>query len=467
MPQEPYIVRARVIRVGTIADHPRMLAALFLAQASIAVLLLAMLMPPFENSDEFNHYDRADQIASGGLLAIRYAGPTTSGGIVDRGIKHVDDIIGIIRFHPERKVTGDMLRRVGTIGWGDRAPTTFANTAIYAPPLYLPAAAGIWIGKAFNLSIVRTLLLSRTFTGLSALLPAAVAITLAGRAAPLLLVLLTLPMSLSLLASVSQDGPMLASAALAVGLAKRAGRSSAALVWLCICLSLLGLGRPAYTPFAVLPLLLPDLAWRRRLLASGLILLPILFWSVLVASETMINASPSSGVDARMQLEGLLAHPWRVVTLGRAVLTTYQGMEGRSFFVEFVGMLGWIDVALPDWFYRLAGVVLFLAIVTAATRPVPSIPPLAQGVMFVAVLAAVGTIFLLEYLTWTPVGLPFIEGVQGRYFLPIALVLVLCLPSLRHPLFHRADSIVRLLLMGFPLLSVVVTISSVVRRYYL
>ena len=444
-----------------------MLASLFLAQSVIAVLLLAMLVPPFENSDEFNHYDRADQIASGGLLAIRYAGPNTSGGIVDRGINRVDDIVGIIRFHPERKVTGEMLRRAGAIGWGDQEPVTFANTAIYAPPLYLPAVLGIWIGKAFKLSIMRTLILSRALTGFSALLPAAAAIALAGRAAPLLLVLLTLPMSLSLLASVSQDGPMLACAALTVGIARRARCLGAALVWLCVCLALLGLGRPAYAPFAVLPILLPDLPWRRRVLASGLILLPILFWSVLVASETMINASPSSGVDARMQLGGLLAHPWRVITLARAALTTHQGMEGRSFFVEFVGMLGWIDVSLPGWFYPLAGAVLALATTTVMMQRTAPMPSPAQGIFFVAILAAVGAIFLLEYLTWTPVGLPIIEGVQGRYFLPVAIVLVLCLPSLPCPFSRHTNDVALLLLLGFPTISVVVTVSSIVRRYYI
>ena len=454
-------------RLVTIANCPRALAALFLTQASIAILLLAMLVPPFENSDEFNHYDRADQIASGALVATRYAGPTTSGGVVDRGIDRVDDIVGIVRFHPERKVTGDMLRRAGAIGWGDRASVTFANTAIYAPLLYLPGVLGIWIGKMSGSSIVHTLILSRAMMGISALVPAAVAIAMAGEAAPLLLVLLALPMSLSLFAAVSQDGPMLAAAALTVGLASRGGRSGAALIGLCVCLGLLAIGRPAYAPFAILPLLLRDLPWRRRLLASILVMLPILFWSVLVASKIMINASPSRDIDVGMQLHGLLAHPGRVMTLARAALTTYQGMEGRSYFVEFVGMLGWIDVALPAWFYWLAGAILMLAMATAMVRLAAPIPLLAQGTLFAAALSAAMAIFLLEYLTWTPVGMPIIEGVQGRYFLPVALVLVLCLPALRRSSLRSLADPVRPLLACFPTLSIVVTISSVVHRYYL
>jgi uncharacterized membrane protein len=38
-------------------------------------------------------------------------------------------------------------------------------------------------------------------------------------------------------------------------------------------------------------------------------------------------------------------------------------------------------------------------------------------------------IFGIEYLTWTAPGSPVVEGVQGRYFLPLAAVFSLSIPG--------------------------------------
>jgi len=46
-----------------------------------------------------------------------------------------------------------------------------------------------------------------------------------------------------------------------------------------------------------------------------------------------------------------------------------------------------------------------------------------------AILLAVGAVFFSLYVIWTPVGAPVIDGVQGRYFLPIAPFLAVAFPA--------------------------------------
>lgn len=75
--------------------------------------------------------------------------------------------------------------------------------------------------------------------------------------------------------------------------------------------------------------------------------------------------------------------------------------------------------------------------------------------------------FLLEYLTWTPVGQAWVVGVQGRYFLPVAMFLPFMLPAMRNGLPAGNARLPRVALATFPIVSGVVTIVSVVRRYYL
>lgn len=80
-----------------------------------------------------------------------------------------------------------------------------------------------------------------------------------------------------------------------------------------------------------------------------------------------------------------------------------------------------------------------------------------------ALLAAILLIFLLEYLSWTALGAGFVDGVQGRYFLPIALFLPCLLPAL--PAWACRTLLVPV--MAFPALSIAITVHSLVLRYYL
>ncbi len=450
---------------------PQTLALLFLAQVAPCLLLIANLIPPFQGPDEFNHMKRAEQIASGQWLATRYDGPQTSGGKVDRGIDQVDAIIRAVRFHPEMKVSRAMLDQAAQIRWGERARLTFANTAIYAPFLYLPAATAIRAAKIAGASISRSLVLARLSTGLTSAAVAAAAIAISGEAAPLLLVLLSLPMSLSLFAAVSQDGPMLAAAALAAALALRLSKKSgppprAELSGLCIALALLVLGRPAYAPLALVLLLLP-MTLRARLFCVCSVLFPTAIWSLLTAKLTIINTEAHRGVHPFEQLAGLALHPARLLGLAWHAATDRQGMEGLPFRDEFIGVLGWQDVVLPGWFYGLAGWALAFGILACSAKQRRWFSWRGRYALAALILASAASVFLLEYLTWTPVGFPWIEGVQGRYFLPIAFFVPCVLPAMRSRWLVRLAGPATLLLLAFPAVSASVTIASIVSRYYI
>jgi uncharacterized membrane protein len=454
------------------ATHPRRLAFQFFFQCSVAVLILALLVPPFENPDEFNHANRVDQISQGGLIATRFNGKRTSGGVVDTGINRIDAIIGPIRFHPERKVTRAMMLEARAIRWGARAPTTFANTSIYAPFLYMPAVVGVWLGKTLGLSITRSFVVARAISGLVCVLLASMAIAFADEAAVFLFIVLSLPMSVFLFASVSQDGPMLAMAAGAIALLsvlqKRPERAGCfCLIALCICLAALGIGRPAYATFCVVPLLLPRTGLRQRIVASAVSLCAVAVWSLVAAHWTMINAEAFRAVDPKAQIFALIRHPATVWTLATSVVTGAQGMEGSSFFREMVGILGWQDVILPDFFYGIAGCVLAGATVVSLARSTNLLPWWAMGVAALAGAGAIFLIFLLEYVSWTPVGFPIVQGVQGRYFLPVLLFLPAMLPALRNAIYRRVCAPITVVLLIFPLVSVAVTVAAVVHRYYL
>ncbi|GBR04806.1 DUF2142 domain-containing protein [Acetobacter oeni] len=459
---------------ATQTARPRTLALLYFCCALIAISLLTLIVPPFENSDEFNHFSREDQILSGTLIARRTGSPPQSGGVVDLGINRLDAIYGVIRGHPEMKVTPDMAARGAAIRMGERGFQPFSNTTIYSPLLYIPGAAGLAAARLMHVNVARALELSRFTNGLTCIVLASLAIALAGGGAAFLTVVLSLPMTLSLFASVSQDGLIICAAALATcgllralntaGSSLRAGWQTPAALF--AALTLMSLGRPAYAPLLLAPLLLATTATRRRLMwfcaaSVGLIGL----WSVIVRAFVLVPLWAASSPGR--QLSNLLHHPLLLPRLVIAAFSDHQGMEGLPFRDEMTGVLGWLDTPLPGWFYDFALVALAGTLIIAAQpRGATPVTPFRRVGNAILPAGAVALIFLLEYLTFTPVGEAFIVGVQGRYFLPLLPFLLLPLWRQQYVPPQTVRTAITCLVPFWLVIASVTCLHTVLVRYY-
>ena len=138
-----------------------------------------------------------------------------------------------------------------------------------------------------------------------------------------------------------------------------------------------------------------------------------------------------------------------------------QWREGCPYCREAVGVLGWLDTPLPNPYYALTGLVLLAAF--RGSRAPGSFDARRRAAVAGLVAAAVGAVFVLQYLSWSPIGSRTIEGVQGRYFLPLVPFLGLALPQGR----VRLPSWALGALCFYPALSIAVTLRAIVLRYYL
>ncbi|TLU73089.1 DUF2142 domain-containing protein [Lichenicoccus roseus] len=450
--------------LGTLSKRPDLLAALFCAYATMAVIVLALLMPPFQAADELTQFERADQVALGALVATATPDGST-GGRIDRAIPAAGALFDGIRFHPEHKVNRPMLDAAGAIAWkpAGRGKVPFPNTAIYPPVLYGPAAIAIDVGRITRLSVPRTLALARLVAGASSIAIAVLAIAGAGEMAPFLFTLLCLPMPLALFASVSQDGPMIALATLAASRLRAVFRHQGrGLVVACLALALVLMARPPYLPVACILLAPPALSMRRRLAAFAAVILPTVCWSVVARHWSQL---PASAVAISRQLHALGAAPWRFpeVVANSIADDVHAGLNwGR----EFIGVLGWLDTPLPLPYYAAAGAVLLAALASSCPQELPALPGRVRLAVACCIAAACLAILFFQYLSWTPTGARFIEGVQGRYFLPLALLSPLVLPRLRMPA-SRLRATIRIVLCIVPAFSIALVVRAIVWRYYL
>jgi uncharacterized membrane protein len=299
---------------------------------------------------------------------------------------------------------------------------------------------------------------------------AVIALLLMPYARAALFSVLALPMTLHQFASASQDAMLISLTALVAALAARALHQRrplrrGELIALCGLIAAVAMSRPPMLA-AVLIFLAPGLADNRRwprtgLLSAAAVSLIVLAWIGYVA----IYASNTQGhlqtpVYPLRQLVPLLERPLHFFTL---VGETWR-ISGENLTRHFIGELGWFEVILPAAYYRFMLVVLACALAAALLERSAVRWP-ARATIGAAVAAGGLGLLLILYLTWTPQGWEYIEGPQGRYFLPLALLLCAGLPALGWGAAPRV--VLTCFVAAAPLVTLAVVPWAVIERYYL
>jgi len=451
----------------------RSLAVCFALYGLIAAGFSAFNVPPFQGPDEPAHFYRSEQLSRGQLIGRRF-GDGQSGARIDSAIVAAVWPFVPVMHYTEKKVNSGMYA-AAAVPWSRHYEwVDFSNSVVYPPLFYLPAALGIRIGKFTHLTVPHTLYVARLCTALAAIAISFFAIWIAGTAAPWLFFVLSLPMSLHLMSAVTQDALMIACSALAAALIAIARQrdqpvSLPVLAAICALLAFVCMSRPPYLALAILPLALPGLSLRRGAAAIGSIVGLSLSWIALASWLALIKVRTDT--DPSGQIYWMLDHPIAAVS----VLVRSMGVEASPLLDMFIGYLGWLDTPLPDLFLTTAGWGLLLAAIVSAGRLTDRGESqggwrnvMAPLVVVAAVFGGVALLFVIQYLNWTPVGGGLVEGLQGRYFIPLAL---LAAPIFtRIPVPTRAIPLQRLAILAiaiFPIVSLSVVMRAVTLRYYL
>jgi uncharacterized membrane protein len=270
------------------------------------------------------------------------------------------------------------------------------------------------------------------------------ALWLAERGRLLLLITLSLPMTIWLAGSVSQDGLAIAITVLGVALLTRDSRAA---FWCgCAALAVLVLQKPPFLPLAILPLVMEG-PFTRRLAGAASVAVPGLLWSVAVAALVSVPLLPGPpyhpgplwpgdpqrlfrSAIASAQIMVILHHPLHVALLP----VTSGGPALRFLWLQFIGFLGQLSIRLPKALYTLWSAAILSGIAALLASPrAPGQRWFTAPLAALAVLGSIELIFLALYLTWTPVGMDRVDGIQGRYFIPLLPILLFVVPGTRLP----------------------------------
>ena len=417
-------------------------AFLYLVLSLLGVIPLVLLTPPFQVPDEPQHLFRAYQLSELDLRSVVQAG--SAGAVLPSSLVELADrFLGSRAIHTSRPVNPSPLNN--TLGAlripldpGRREFTDFTGAAFYSPLPYLPQVAAVFIGRLAGFGPLGLLYAARLANGLTALLIVTAALRVLPVGGMALFVLGLLPMVLFQFASASPDAAVISTAFLFTAIAMRARFrrhwSGMEVGVACLAGAVFCSLKPVYAPLLMIGL---PAALRRvsagHVLAVHAVLVAVVLgttalWQTYSSSSLVL---PFEGTNLSAQLAGIMAHP------GPFAMTVARTLWWNTpfFFHSMIGQLGWLTIKLPAIMYLMPVAALLVCMLLGSRAQEPRIG-LVEAAWQSVLLGASGLlIFVALYLYCTPVGLGVVNGVQGRYFLPlaglVAVVLSATIPSLR------------------------------------
>ena len=430
--------------------------------------VLTFLTPFLQIPDEPAHLCRAYQISEGVFLSPAHT--------MDNGKRTLTaDVPAVLILHKytANPFSGDKRYSVDDIKFlmsepiaNRRTAYIGGNTGQYSPLVYFPQAMAAYIARSLGAVTAGQIFYAMRF---GAILFVALCIFLSIRLYPekglLIFLLSMMPMFLAEAASVSADAVTYGVCFLATSYLLALGRNKEKLrvhqMILLLLLSIaVGLAKQVYGTILLLYFLMPyeKLETRKRYMFFGLLLLVVCIsssmgWTYVSTIQKGIDIADVSRADVRGQVQFVLTHPIKVCWI--LLRTSIIALPKLA--ATFIGILGYLKLRLPIWFYPLWAVLIYFG----AKYGSVSFTMRQKLLILFGSLSTLVAIFMYEYLTWTiPVGALKVEGLQGRYFIPIAFMFSLPLARCKQ-LQHE-----RMIALASGILSVVVTITSTFLYFY-
>jgi uncharacterized membrane protein len=450
-----------------------------------------LLLPPFQNPDEPAHFFRAYQLSLGHWEANRHENMlgdwvacTVHGDVhrlMDLCIKQDQRISPTSWWREARQSVA--LRRTGSdpLVWAN-----FPNTALYAPIPYIPQIVGILVSYWTGGGVFLSLYLGRFFALLIGVVAIAYALrnlALAGESRLAFGIVACLPMTFHQVASLSADSVLFSAsfALFATFVRLRKSCSSAPFAGYLVLAFLLSSIKFFYglIGLMILPSLwLKEDSWWRKWMHSGAVLaaslVPAVLWSLLVKDSFVVMRSDVF-VEPWLQLQSLMEHP--LLFLSAVVHTDFFCM-----WISAVAVFGWLSVIAPMAYIKVYSWIGLLFMILpmdtwtgASAQKRKSAHPKMLWIflmerLWVAALAlgVMMCVHMVMYLIHTEVGANKVDGLQGRYFIPLLPLLAFAVgirPS-RLTLSAKVRSGLMYAAVGLWLATLYVPLQTLINRYW-
>jgi len=439
-------------------------------------VLVILITPPFQVPDEYSHFFRALGISQGDFIP-KVNGNVAGDFIPLNAIATGGELAGYLAFKPQSKQSFEKLAYFLSLPPKHEQKQFVKHQIIYSLLPYLPQMLGISIGKIFHLSWLKIMYLGRLSSLIVWLLCVYIAIKLIPTSKWLLCLLALSPMAIFQAASLSADSLIIAvcflfiSILLKIALAKEINSSQ---LWVLLILLFnlaifISLSKPNYAFIIFLFFLIPvnqlgskQYGWFFVLMLLSSISI-IATWSYLIrdiyaAYHSWRHLPPGQIISSSEQFKFVLSHPLEYLE----VLINTTKLQGLNLIEAFIGKLGWLDTSLPHWLLFLHSMML---IVYALIDSKPNITFLSAQKAIIALVwfGAAVLIYTSIYFSFTPMGNKVVDGLQGRYFIPIGILFFLLFYN---NYFQIKQKTLLSITIGYIPLLLTMMLAALINRYY-
>ena len=419
-----------LIVISHIIKYRDKLEKMFLTFAIPIGMMYAIYMLPTYVPDENTHLYRAYQISIGNFIEKR---------------EHPQDApaVEIPTNLLESTIANEQVTNYGFVysnlfGNNDYSKTTIVGNAAqnYFPILYVFSSAGLFVGKMLQLNPYITLYLAKIFNFISFLVLGYYTIKKLPFGKLLMLAYLMTPMMLHQATSLSADSltnsVSLFFIAYTLKLVKREkvmNKKEEVLYYFLV--AFIAIAKIAYMPLVVLSWLFIGNKNYTKAQKIRIVLISTILGTVLslgwYAFGTLNYPDTrdyitENNINGTEQLKYILSNPLGYIK----VLQNTLNSSLEYYLYTFIGhQLGWLDITV-----NLLTIIGFIILIVVAPifskreKTLDAKERLWLGVVFIGTCLL---IFTGLYAGWTSVGGPIIEGIQGRYFIPIVILPLLCM----------------------------------------
>jgi uncharacterized membrane protein len=442
-----------------------------------------LLVPPFQINDEPAHYYKAYVVSQGQLLPEKTGG--LAGFCVPESLeKTVATYYPMVYKHEVKQNSSSYASTLNLRLNPDNRIYVEKEmyTLVYPPLPYIASGLIMAVASLLGASPLILMYLGRIINLLVWVLMVYLAIKITPVHKWVFLLLALMPMTLFEAASLSADSFNLGLSFLTIAFffklafeEEKTRVENKDLLVLLALLAMLSLSKIGYALLLIMFFLIPSYKFvnKKRMISQFFLVLtlPVVFiagiWNYLF--KDLYIAMPPAWATASIpgQIAFISSNP-----LNFLQIITHTLIEKQGFLVSFVGIFGWNELSLPNLIVALYLIAL-IVVAVADNKSLIKINPKQKLLAFITYFAMFFLVIIYEYVTFTPVGLDIIYGVQGRYFIPVApLLFLLFYPNRDHisllgrkiNLKLRKNS--NLLIILFSIIILCISFFMIFKRYY-
>lgn len=370
--------------------------------------------------DEPNHFYRAYEISEGHMVSDMIDG--IGGRKLPKGLDLGIDIYTVTL--QDSWETLDIKLSEEKIWYG------FWSASLYAPISYMPQSLGIFFARMFTDSVAIMFLMGRLFNLVAVGIITYFAVKYIPIGKKLIILITLIPMNMQEAISLAPDAVVTAvimafiAYVLYLRYVQENVMSKRQLILLYIMAIVISLNKIVYIPFCILPFLIPPERFGGKkqfvthaICMGTLVIVAGLGWLAFAGRYLLDIEGGKNSDDQITYILNDLPNYFRIL------FATIKRYAGYYFYTMLGQQLSWYNVYVPK-----AYIIVWAILLIAATFGEEKAPENfgVVRVVFAIIIVAISLLIMTSlYVQWTDQNAELIAGVQGRYFIPLILPLLL------------------------------------------